>query len=359
MRATIDRIVAADRFSMPALYSAVWPLIERHPLVSPHVPAVREALAEAYESVTRAILRHAFLIEVVKVPKIETTKVRTRWFDELEADQRWCPLEECVAIAADLLGTLAPGWLDDRANAGALSLFLSFPILSYEAPIDYRERPAISDSTTRIHRHGNLGWTCCETMLRTLKLRKHLTSTSMSPDAGFFRAVLNEKIKTKAYLTDRVLTGDHKTNREKRWEVHPHSVHFALRRTCMEIEYVLLTQLCAFDGFPEASRRALQAEGILPEPLDTFCCPITLDPMSFESFRDELANPTHGKSSFQVGHLNPLKLDDPASAVAGHTAANASWVSAHGNRVQGSMSLSEVRELIRRIAANYEARGLV
>jgi hypothetical protein len=79
--------------------------------------------------------------------------------------------------------------------------------------------------------------------------------------------------------------------------------------------------------------------------------------MSFSAFRAELQNPTHGKSNFQVGHLNPLKLDDPTGGASGHTADNISWVSANGNRIQGSLSLSEVRDLLRKIAANYAERN--
>jgi hypothetical protein len=194
-------------------------------------------------------------------------------------------------------------------------------------------------------------------MIRTLKLRKFLTEPATSPDATFFSTVLEDKIKVKTYLTDRVLTGEHKTNREKRWEVYPHSVHFATRRTCMAIEYTLIQQLCAFGGFPDQSRELLQAQGVLPAELPVFRCPVTLDPMSFSAFHDELMNPTHGKSDFQIGHLNPLKLDDPTGAASGHAADNISWVSADGNRIQGSLGLAEVRTLLRRVADNYTARG--
>jgi hypothetical protein len=155
------------------------------------------------------------------------------------------------------------------------------------------------------------------------------------------------------------LRGAEETKREKRWETHPHSVQFATRRTALEIEYALITQLCAFEGFPPASREALQAEGILPAELRTFRCPVTLEPMSFPLFREALLNPQHGKSAFQVGHLNPLKLDEPGNDVVGHTADNISWISGDGNRIQGSLSLNNVQQLLRKIAANYEELGRV
>jgi hypothetical protein len=92
--------------------------------------------------------------------------------------------------------------------------------------------------------------------------------------------------------------------------------------------------------------------------MEIFRCPITLEPLVFQEFKEELLNPTHGKSNFQVGHLNPLKLDDPSSILAGHTPQNIAWISANGNRIQGSMSIEEVRSLLKNIAHNYEDAGL-
>jgi hypothetical protein len=128
----------------------------------------------------------------------------------------------------------------------------------------------------------------------------------------------------------------------------------------MAIEYALVTQICAFEGFPQTSLTQLQNANILPQNLPTALCPITGDRLSYEEFRNELLNPTHGKSAFQVGHLNPLKLgasDNIIGLVAGHTADNISWISADGNRIQGSLSLDDVRKLIQRISLNYDKHG--
>ena len=166
-------------------------------------------------------------------------------------------------------------------------------------------------------------------------------------------ALAYDKIKVKTYLTDRVLTGAHKTNREKRWETHPGSVHFALRRDCLDIERSLIEQVCKFDGFPKKLQSDLVGLQLIKRPTDVSRCPVTMEPLSYPEFERELREPDHGKASFQVGHLNPLKAvnDDPQS---GHTALNISWVSANGNRIQGSLSLDETRGLIRRIAGNYD-----
>ncbi len=343
---------------MAALREAVWPLIEAHPDTRRQQRVLRKKLGDHFPDLCTVILRNVFLIELVKIPKIETTKVRVRWYQQLRHDSRECSFDECLAIAAQLLTEFA-AWLRDAGHEELIKLFFEERILPYEAPLDYRERPAHDDPVTRIHRLGNLTWSYDELMLRTLKLRKFLRAPESSPDAEFFRRVLDDKVKIKTYLTDRALTGAYKTNREKRWETHPHSVQFATRRTCLEIEYKLVTQLCAFDGFPPGAREALQAQAILPEKLEVFRCPVTLEPLSFPLFREALLNPQHGKSEFQIGHLNPLKLDEPGTDVVGHTADNISWISEDGNRIQGPLGLANVRQLLRHIAGNYEKLGVI
>lgn len=353
MRATIERSVAADNFSMLALHEVAWARIEADPHVAPIVPELRQRLSTHYRKLAYAVLRSAFLIELVKVPKIETTKFRVRWFEQLVDDPRGCPFNECLDIARDLLTSLQE-WLTNPEHAETLRLSFDCGLIPYEAPIDYTRRQGPGG---RLHTRGNLTWHYDALVLRTLKLRKHLTDPETSPDATFFRTVLADKIKVKTYLTDRVLTGDYKTNREKRWETHPQSVHFAERCTCMAIEYALVTQLCAFQGFPPAFLQQLQEENILPANLQVALCPITGDTLSYEAFRNELLNPTHGKADFQVGHLNPLKLGAADGQAAGHTAENISWISADGNRIQGSLSLNDVRALIQRVADNYTAHA--
>lgn len=183
-------------------------------------------------------------------------------------------------------------------------------------------------------------------------LRNYLLSDAAGEHRKTFDVAYKGKIEVKTYLTDRVLTGAHKTNREKRWETHPDSVHYALRRDALEIEYVLVEQLCHFEGFPRGIRENLKKQNLVDLSDEPFRCPVTLEPQSFKEFEDALLNPVAGKSSFQVGHLNPLKAvnEDPRC---GHTAENISWVSADGNRIQGSLSLEDTRAMIRRIAENY------
>lgn len=354
LKQIIEIFVETENFNMRQLHLDAWPLIEEHPRVAPNINKIQEIFGNTdYKKLANSILRNAFLIELVKVPKIETTKFRERWFHQLDGDPRWCSFEECLEIAADLLEQL-PIWISENNHKEVLMLSFECSLLPYEVPIDYIHR---TTKNGRLHERGNIIWYYDELVLRTLKLRKYLIASEVSPDITFFRKVITDKIKVKTYLTDRVLTGDHKTNREKRWETHPKSVHFAERRTCMAIEYALATQICSFEGFPNNFLHLLQKEGILAKHLNTALCPITGDTLSYESFKNELLKPTHGKSDFQVGHLNPLKLGSDSNQGSGHTAENISWISADGNRIQGSLSLDDVRKLIKRIANNYTAYG--
>ena len=335
-------------FSMKNLAEHVWPYIEGDIRVAAIIPHIKSLTGLNYQNLRYSIIRNSFLIELVKTPGIESTKFRVRWANDLINDPRYCSFDECLWIAIDLLNSF-PIWFQNKNHAEVLNLSFAYSLLPYESPIEYNYRLT---NDHRIHQRGNVIWYSDDLILKTLKLRKYLLDQATSPDQHFFTRVLKDKIKVKTYLTDRVLTGLHKTNREKRWETHPYSVHFAERRVCIAIEYALVTQICKFDGFPEIARQQLQNINILPQILTIALCPITGDALSYQSFRDGLLNPTHGKSDFQVGHLNPLKLGLEGSAL-GHTSDNISWISADGNRIQGSLSLDSVRALIQRIAQNY------
>ena len=208
MQSTIERLLDTSRFSMPALHGEVWPLVESHARLSTHLPALQERLGPAgYRKLACAILRHVFLIELVKAPKIETTKFRVRWFPELQDDPRGASFDECVEIACELLAQLAGGWVDADDHLEALKLFFSNGLLPYEAPIDYHSVPARGDLTARMHQPGNLVWKCDPTTLRTLRLRNFLTAQETSPDERFFTTLLDDKVKVKTYLTDRASHG--------------------------------------------------------------------------------------------------------------------------------------------------------
>ncbi len=147
------------------------------------------------------------------------------------------------------------------------------------------------------------------------------------------------KIQVKAYLTDRRQTGDYQTNREVRWEGHPNSPQYASRTDCMLIEAKLLAQIFLFVGAPdleETSISVIEKALVSKFKKDGFRCPISGKPIFYNEFLEKVTSPTHGRSGFQVGHLNPL------ASTGKHIASNTSWITDLGNRVQGESSLEEI-----------------
>ncbi len=353
LKAILENAVAVDRFSMAKLTPDVIEALPGEHFKARYAGMESSLGKKVSRSVFQGIVRASFFIELVKTPKIETTKFEVHWANRIDRDDpRYASYDDCFDIFEKATTALEAA-IENTERAELLKLFCSKSLLPYEIPFDYIERATES----QIHRADNVTWLWDDLPKRTAGLRSfllnpNLTDPKGSPFKPFFDAAYN-KIKVKTYLTDRVLTGAYKTNREKRWEAHPPSVHYALRRSCLEIEYTLINQLCHFDGFPDGLKQRLEAAYLLLPCEDPFRCPVTKDPLSFDEFKREVTDPKHGKASFQVGHLNPLKAinDDPLS---GHSAQNIAWVSMDGNRIQGSLSLKETRELLHRINKNYE-----
>lgn len=338
----------AGSFSMPAVSSAVVGSRDLATLF-PGLTAFQARLkTTTFLHHLRGILRTSFFIEPVVLPAAKTTRFRTRW--QVEADDpRHASPEQCLEVARRLVVLLDPLTADPTGVTMLDSLALH-SMTPYESPVTYSARPS------PIHMADNFA-------LIDPDLLRHVTGCRLlllakgTPNVALLKAAYS-KIKVKTYLTDRAVTGAHKTNREKRWEAHPDSVQFALRSTCMHIERVLVNQLCHFEGFPEDVRIFLD-EAKLLSPMDTpVKCPVTLLPMSFHEFEKVAADPKHGKSVFQVGHLDPLKLEGNVWTN-GHRASNISWMSEEGNRIQGSLSLEKTQEMLRRIWNAYSAAGLL
>lgn len=345
--------IANERFSLRTVYKHL-ARIEASEAPLEVFKRLGERLGPATADATlQGLLRAVFFIELVKVPKIDSTKFALRWADSLESsgDPRFSSYEECLSLFETLAERLDSA-LVEESNGEMLRAFNRHHLLPYEIPLDYSQRRLVG----RMHVADNLMWAWDDLARRVVGLRAFLLDPKTNPQAAVFSATY-DKIKVKTYLTDRVLTGDFKTNREKRWEIHPASVHFALRRECWDIEATLIRQICHFDGFPEEVAQGLEAAGLIEWGARPFRCPVTLEPLHFGEFLREITTPTSGKSSFQVGHLNPLKALS-GEAASGHAARNISWISSEGNRIQGALSLEQTRDLIRRIADNYRATGL-
>jgi len=365
MKSVFEELTRKERFSGKEMFERTSRILNSERSTSSLLVPIKDRLGTSnYQYVITGLLRNVFLIELVN-DEISSTKMEVRWalkeskgkkqekFDE--SDPRFCTYENCLEIFSDLLMELKTSTERDEVTT-LLKLYQKYSLLPYEIPLDYVQSPIKNNTLTHIHTINNIQWIWDKKHQRALNLREILMNPSKNAEHELFSTILKDKIKVETYLTDRVQTGKHKTNREKRWEVHPESVHFSFRRNCLEIEHRLVDQLSHFEGFPSGLFNLLKSEGMISDG-ETFRCPVTLNVLSFNEFRTELQSRIHGKSSFQVGHLNPLKLitDDPTS---GHTPENISWFSADGNRIQGNLSLKEIRQLLGKIHQNYVNAGI-
>jgi hypothetical protein len=348
----------------------------RHDALSsePRVASTLERLEAATDRVMTArgildgLLRFAFLIEPVQRVNSAGTKMTARWFPrgsnaiEYEAfgpsDPRVASYEDCLGVfdaAVDLV-------LENLANASQRNVVLRMRqkgSVPYELPRDYRDLAA-----SPLHAAGNVvGIASDRAVQRAVKLR--LVLLGLEEIAGEFlldeaerleiATVFENKVRIKSHLTDRVTTGSFKTNREKRWEAVTASPHAASRLECLLVEWTLLGQLCAFEGFPTAARGALAGDELLPAlPEGGARCPITRDTLQWDAFVREVEDPVHGTSAHHVGHLVPLK---EGSSAGRHVASNVAWISSVGNRIQGNLSVPDTIELLERIRHNYEDHG--
>jgi len=213
------------------------------------------------------------------------------------------------------------------------SLQTSTRIGSLELPIEY-------ENYESGHKHDNIFWLSPFTEI--VKLRTWVSDKNIVT-----------KIQVKAYLTDRRQTGDYQTNREIRWEGHPDSPQFATRGDCIEIEAKLLAQIATFTGAPEIPEELESVvEQVLGEAFvkDSFRCPISGKEILYQEFFERIANPVHGRSGYQVGHL------DPIASTGKHESSNTSWITDLGNRVQGESSLDDITDEIFYMATFHKKR---
>lgn len=346
LKAIFDDAVKAERFSERMLHARTEPL-----RALPHAAKLTSVLqtfltpAET-ETIHRRLTRAAFMIEPVN-DQVTSTKYDVRWSERFGGgDPRRAEFEECLAIH-ESLSTKLTALLADESFRAQIRLVLAWGRSPHEFPIDY-----ISKAAVPIHTVKNVRLLHAPEYQRLLGVRRALLDPKLNPDGQLFEAVF-DKVRVKSYLTDRAQTGNFQTNREKRWEAHPQSPQFALRGDCFAVELELIDQLFRFQSFPPGIVRYLQSSKLLGDLAKVARCPVTLDPLDFEVLAQECADPTHGKSAYQVGHMNPLKAGEGVEFR--HHRANISWITADGNRIQGHLTLKETRQLLLRISANYDA----
>jgi hypothetical protein len=309
--------------------------------------------ADEFRYLLYGLVRATLLIDLAAAPRYETTRFEVRWGARLPAgDPRRASLAECAEAMKALLRALVESVADPKRRE-LWRQFQETRLLPFELPVTYRERLIGGP----IHRAANLDWMWGDDRAaKALALRKAVMDPSVAGEEASeaFAAALRSGIKVKTYLTDRVTGGPHPTCRERRWEVHPGSAQFATRAECLEVERVLVQQVCFFLGFPNDLRRALLVAGLLTERPESRC-PITLEPLRYETFVAESRGTGHG-GGYQIGYLNP-PAGHATEAAPAHTVANIAWFSPDGARIQGDRPLGEARSLLREIAERYQATG--
>lgn len=349
MQSVIERIAAAARFSIPSLIRELLPQLQADEMRRSELRSIENALGpRLFKYVLAGLLRTSFLIEVDVGG--DGTKYDCRWGARLAAaDPRRASFSDCEAIFWKLTTELSAA-IANPERVELLQKLEEANSLPYELPVDYLER-----RWAQMHHESNVAWVWDRPDVRSAVLLRHdvRDATKIGAEADAIKAILNGKVSVKTYLTDRALTGEYKTNREKRWEAHPKSHQFAYRADCILIEKSLTEGIMFMYDFPPEIRGRL---GLPEAPSEHTRCPITFDLLSYRALVTEVLDPAHGRSKFQVGHLYPLKATGDGGS-SGHTPANIGWVSEDGNRIQGHLGLSDVRALLARISKNYETAG--
>lgn len=346
VKTAFDKSVKAGRFSERQLYELTEGLREWSVVAKLSRELEKLIPPAQVQVVYRRILRAVYLIELVK-SDVTSTKYDVRWTNKFEkSDPRKASFEECLAIHEALCKEILV-LLPDQVFQSEIKIVVPWGLSPHEIPIDY-----VSKTVIPIHAVGNVKVLRDPQYSRLLRIRQSLVDSQINPDFQLFAAIF-DKVRVKSYLTDRALTGDYKTNREKRWETHPGSSQFALRRDCLAVELALIDQLIRFHAFPAGIIQYLKAANLIGDVGKIARCPVTLDPLDFEILAQEVTEPTHGKAAYQVGHLNPLKAG--VGDEFRHHPANISWITEDGNRIQGHLTLKETRDLLLRISKNYEA----
>jgi len=203
---------------------------------------------------------------------------------------------------------------------------------SDEIPIGF-DTPPQEDGEFEL---GNIVWLTPPTFL--FELREYFDNLG---DGG---QKLLEKTQRKSHKTDRRLTGLYQTNREHRWEAHPQDPQAATRYECWQIEAKLLSQVFQFKEAPDSLdelrdgiKRTLEIDSFE----EIFHCPISGQTVYYDEFMREVLESDHGRSGYQIGHLDPLAVLEGH-----HEKENVSWISERGNRIQGEDSLKDTVEII-------------
>lgn len=321
--------------------------------------SVRDACTQAeFKYIVSSIFRFSFCIELTNL-KITSTKMKTRWypgkiiktrketfenytgdFSPLN-DQRAATYDECAEIFFKCFELISNSTLHlEVAKKLSHQKHRGTP---YELVFTY-----IDPNLSTVHVENNIrlvNLTAIEWLIRARPLIRPAIRLNLEGKDS----KLIGKIATKCYKTDRSQTGEVQTNRAKRWECLSVDFQHATIEECWSVEKKLLSDLAHFEGFPEEKKSELIEYGLFGAQEATLC-PITLKPMVLSEI---LGGGSHGESNFQVGHMMPLK------AGGRHTGSNIEWISQDGNRIQGSLSINDTRQMLHGIFERMSMKGIL
>lgn len=104
----------------------------------------------------------------------------------------------------------------------------------------------------------------------------------------------------------------------------------------------LLGLLLEFDNAPRlqyGEQRVFEAYIGRPISWDSYCDPLTREPMSYRDFLQDYVHRRHGKSRFQLGHMDPTRRPK-------HVPENVCWQYDNSNFFQGEQTLVQARALM-------------
>jgi hypothetical protein len=171
-------------------------------------------------------------------------------------------------------------------------------------------------------------------------------------DAGVPERVLSG-VRTRAQQSGRRTTGQHRSNRARRWRLNAEDPQFGTELDSKIIELRLFGMMLEFVNAPDVSDEALDLLTIYlgkrPERA-TYRDVLTLERLDYEHFANEAPQP--GTSEFHIGH------DDPTLHPR-HVPGSVSWRTLRSNLIQGNMTLVEARTRLVQLVARYFGLGEV
>jgi hypothetical protein len=175
-----------------------------------------------------------------------------------------------------------------------------------------------------------------------------------------FPSSLISAIETRALRSGRRQTGVFQTNREARWNlIHDDPVHgtdpqYGTEEDCKTILLILLLTTLEFKNAPQIDYAMVDTLSCkyLGRPLerDSHRDSLLLEFLDFQELYAEAESPTHGRSAFHIGHIDPTRVPK-------HVPENVAWRTLRSNLIQGDMTLREARIYIVKLIARYFELG--